>query len=145
MQAQPATPSRPVEEHGDHQVDHFVADEQAAQDGSGHGAHDFGAGAGGPEHGDEADDGNAFGQQLGAQAMDSAFDDGLAKLGERRDIFKAAAALEGIAQVDEHDDAGLGGHAEGGDVADGNDDAEVEAKDRLEHQRAGEGADDGEE
>src|SRR2546430_15477507 len=145
MKFQPAPSTDPVKEHGDHQVDDFIADQQPAEDRGGHGAHDFGAGAGGPEHGDEADDGDAFGEELGAQAMDCAFDDGLAKFGEGGDIFQAAAAVEGVAQVDEHDHAGFGGHSEGGDVADGDDDAEVKAEEGLGHEGAGEGADDGEE
>src|SRR5258706_9985928 len=128
MHPQPAAAASPIEQDGDHEVDDFVADEQAAEHGGGHGAHDFGACAGGPEHGDQADDGDAFGQQLGAEAVDRAFDDGLAKLSEGGDVFQAAATVDGVAQVDEHDHAGFGGHAEGGDVADGDDDAEVEAE-----------------
>src|SRR5258706_10077541 len=134
MKFEPASSANPVEENGDHQVDDLIADEQATQHWGGHGAHDFCAGAGGPEHGDEADDGDAFGEELGAEAVDSAFDDGLAKFGEGGDIFQAAAAVEGVAEIDEHDDAGFGGHSESGDVADGDDDAEVEAEKRLGNQ-----------
>src|SRR5438045_3961827 len=57
----PAGATDPVEHHGDHDVDYLIADEQAAQYGGGHGTHDFGAGARGPEHGNQADDGDAFG------------------------------------------------------------------------------------
>src|SRR5258706_3116045 len=144
MKFEPASSANPVEEDGDHQVDDFIADEQAAEDGGGHGSHDFCAGAGGPEHGEEADDGDAFGEELGAEAMDSAFDDGLAQFGEGRNVFQAAAAVEGVAEVNEHNDAGFGGHSESGDVADGDDHAEVEAEKRLENQCAGECADNGE-
>ena len=125
MQLQPAGAADPVEADGDEDVDDFVGDEQAAEDGNRHGGDDFVAHAGGEEHGGQGDDGHAFGEEFGAEAVDCAFQDGLAEFVEGGDFFQAAAVLDGFAEVDEHDDAGLGGHAEAGDESDPNGHAEI--------------------
>ena len=41
----------------------------------------------------------------------------VAKFGQRADLFQPAAPLDRLAQIDEHDDARLRGHAETGDEA----------------------------
>ena len=62
-----------------------------------------------------------------------------AQLGDRADPLQAAALVDRLAEVDEHHDAGLGRHAEAGDVADLDGDAEVEAEEPLEDRPAGQG------
>ena len=58
--------------------------------------------------------------------MDRPFDHGLPQFFQRLDVFQAAALVDRFAQVDQHDDAGLGGHAEAGDEADPDGDAEIQ-------------------
>ncbi len=50
------------------------------------------------------------------------------KLGDRADPLQAAALVDRLAEVDEHHDARLDGHAEAGDVADLDRDAEPKPK-----------------
>ena len=90
--------------------------------------------------GRQADDGRAFGQQLRPQAVDGPVDDRLFQFGERADLRQPAALVDRVAQVDEHDDAGLRGHAEAGDEADPDGHAEIEAEQALEEHAADERA-----
>ena len=82
---------RTSRKHREEDVDDLVGDQEAAQHRGGHRPDDLGADAGGPEHRGEADDGGALGQQLGPQPVDGAFEDGLAELRQRRDLFQPAA------------------------------------------------------
>src|SRR5207245_2678955 len=103
----------------------FVRDQQATQDRQSHRRENFTADAGSEDHGEYREDGHAFGQELGAEPMDRPLDHRLPKLFQRLDFFQAAALVDGFAEIDQHDDAGLGGHAEAGNEADPNRDAEI--------------------
>ena len=102
---EPAAAADPIEPHRQKQVDDFVRDQQPAQHGQRHRGQDFAADALGEHHRKDGDDGHAFGQQLGPQAVDGPFDDRLAQFFQRLDVFQAAALLDRLAQIDQHDDA----------------------------------------
>ena len=62
---------------------------------------------------------------MGQKTVDGAFNHGLTQLFQRLDILQAAAFVDCLAQVDEHDDPRLGRHAEAGDESDPYRDAKI--------------------
>jgi hypothetical protein len=120
-------------------VDDLVGDEQPAQHGGGHGPDDLGTDPGGPQHGRDREDRRAFGEELGPEPVHGTLEDRLTEIRDRRDSCQAAAFLDRLSEVDEHDDAGLYRHAEAGDVADPDGHAERETEEPLEDRPAGQG------
>src|SRR5271166_7063605 len=113
-------------------VDDLVGDEQSAEHRRRHRPDDFSPHAGGPEHGGDRDDRGPLGEQLGTEPVDRPFEDRLTENGNRSDVSQSTLFLDGLAEVDQHHDAGLYGHAEAGDVANPYRDAEVEPEEPLE-------------
>ncbi len=111
-----------------------------AQHRGGHRPDDLGADAAGPEHWGNRDDRRAFREAASAGGDGSHRRESLLQLGDRPDAFETAPFFDRFPQLDEHDDAGLGRHAEAGDVADPNRDAEIEAEEPLEHGPSREGS-----
>ena len=135
MNLSPTGGANAVEQDGQQQVDHFISDQDATQNGCGHRLHDLGTGAGGPEHRRESDHGRQLGHQLGAQSMDGSFHHGFANLRQRQ-VFQAASLLDRFTQVDQDDESAFGREAETGDEADPDRDAEVVAKQILKQDAA---------
>src|SRR5208337_568691 len=68
----------------------------------------------------------------GPEPVHGTLEDRLTEIRDRRDSCQAAAFLDRLSKVDEHDDAGLYRHAEAGDVAGPDGHAEVEPEEPLE-------------
>jgi hypothetical protein len=64
-------------------------------------------------------------QQLRTQPVHGPLDDRFPQLFKRLDVGQPASFFDRLPQVDEHDDAGLGRHAEAGDESDPDGNAEV--------------------
>ena len=73
----------------------------------------------------QRDDGGADGHHLGAHAVDCAGEHGGAQVGAGGSGDALAHLIPGFVEIDDHDHAGLGGHAREGDEADGHGHAEV--------------------
>ena len=62
------------------------------------------------------------------KTVNGSFNDGGAEFFQRTDCFQPAAFVDRFPQVDQHDDAGLGGHAEAGDESNPHGDAEIHGR-----------------
>ena len=102
-------PFDPRVEHRHDEQGEESGGEDAADDDGGDGALDFGTRAGGNGHGDEAEAGDERGHELGPQAGEGAFDDGLSHLAANPETMKQAMDALRMAGIGLHPSSPLNG------------------------------------